>query len=1747
MKRLKKLLSVLMAVCMVAGMVFAMPATSYAAGPDTGSSDSSDGLYRIVHLDNGRKYFSVENTKKVIDTMAASGYNYLELAVGNDGMRFLLDDMSLTVGETTYASDDVKAEIQTGNKAYADFGTNELTQTEMDEIIRYANEKGIGIIPLINTPGHMDAILDAMTALGVKDAAYSGSGRTIDVTNEDAVDFTLAFVQKYIDYFAEKGCKIFNMGADEYANDRFTGGGMGFGQLQSTRQYGKFVEYVNAMAAQIKNAGMTPMAFNDGIYYNENTSYGTIDNEILIAYWSSGWSGYNVASASFLAGQGFDLINTNGDYYWIVGKDSCTAEKAAGFEINRFMGEKSDLDAAGAMFCIWCDYPGYMTEAAVVSQTADVIRAFGQAISESDPEEPGTGAVDEQTNISVTAEGITTVQVAQVAETPEIEGVERAVAYDITPYAGDQKYTGTATVSVPVPEGWDTSRIQAFVQEADGTYTQVNGTYADGSYTYTAPHFSVQVLGELEADYNADKETQKIELEVGSSTTVNVEGQDLTGQVDRTQLDTGIANVSVQKKDVTAANNWQLVTNGAAGITENNQYIIVNNSSNGNRYALTKTGSRASVTVADSAIATVSDNSTRFTFEKSGDGYYIKDEDGTYLYPNATYIDWGIFGGYWNRSLLKQQTTPQAVTVSGNSSVKFTRSVASGNDTTTTAISYSGNSYSASESGSNLYLFKRVDTEATINTEITFTGVSEGTTYVTVGNTVYEIVVEDVAPSNALTGNNLTVEYWITNSSVHETRSSSSASQTTISRMEASSAEGVAITDQVPETAYSFYDGTIEVHFWQAMRLDSQNHQSGDSGDDETADGTTFTRVRYHNDAWQYMTADGVWNYFRTGDQAVAYYMRHTEITTEITTAMKDWGYDPIGGTPDTSSGQGQVALTVAVVYPDNTVSPSESEMYGASTTIFNYWGGRDIGIIAPLNNSDYEVSKITVTDGQRDSNKNSNTWGSSDSITWEKVATDAGSVWYDETEVWNSSMGTEAVVNGKASNITWSAKNTAKLVLIYLQPVHHDSNLTVNWVDDSASGALINTMEVVVSYEGSDEITFINGLEQSSPVPAEGGTFTLDDDAYIVNSSGVEQTFNKDITVMNVDPQYRSGLYQYVSADISADGKTLTLHYSLNSAQLSRQYVVDFGLPVQVPLSDLVENVDEVQGVTVSGNAAYDSSSKVITYTPASVMNGTEIVTVRLSYGSNVQKFSIGFVPATTVYYEEGFATYSNGWKGFSKGSGTQQTAVPGQEGANQYGYDAKYTDEVSGPSNGTQAVSTAYGDTAQLTFTGTGIDIYTNSTPDTGRLYISVKNSDGRTVKVVQVETALKNGETSSTEGQEVIGYNVPVASLDLGTRGTYTVNISHMKTTAEDTGDIVNIDGYRVYGTLDGEAVAYVSDKESSPTYVELRDQVLSGLSVDPKDSQYAADIAEDVLSQVYSTAGSTAGAVLISADGTMTTEEIQDLLDNGPKNELYLRTGQSLTFKVSSANKGNVQIGLKALDQNVNYTLNDTTGALSSSTDMFYKLNVTASEEKTVTITNNGGGILSITKLKFPGTDAEPTTYFAALSKADLMPALLSLGFEEKPSYAEAAANVNLVDYTGTVIASTTLAQTGEEGTDAVFTADSICEAAGQILPSGYGFVDESAIADQTVACGQNADVDIQIGKVATLKVTYKTLLGRTKGTVTLTAVQTSSNAKHKFTAAELRDAAPGGYWTGTLISTSVKYGSTETRTVIGLGL
>ena len=374
----KKLLALLLTVCMLLCM---LPTVAFASGSD---------YLKIAMLDSGRKYFSADWVKAFLYEAKADGYTHVMLAVGNDGMRFLLDDMSLTVGGKTYSSNAVASAIRAGNNAYTTASSGEWTESEMDEFFATAKKAGIEIIPLLNSPGHMDSVLYAASSLTGTNCSYNGSSRTIDVTNDTAVRFSQAFLQKYVDYFAGKGCRYFNFGADEYANDRYTSGSMGFGSLQNSGKYGYFIKYVNELAAMIKQAGMTPIAFNDGIEFANkmsasvgSTTY-TFDRDIVVCYWSGGWSGYTLRTAANLASDGFRIINTTGDFYYVLGKNDSFDNGytyAANWSNYKVCGTSlSASSVIGGMFCMWSDYPGAETQTQEAKKIRLPLRAMGLAM-----------------------------------------------------------------------------------------------------------------------------------------------------------------------------------------------------------------------------------------------------------------------------------------------------------------------------------------------------------------------------------------------------------------------------------------------------------------------------------------------------------------------------------------------------------------------------------------------------------------------------------------------------------------------------------------------------------------------------------------------------------------------------------------------------------------------------------------------------------------------------------------------------------------------------------------------------------------------------------------------------------------------------------------------------------------------------------------------------------------------------------------------------------------------------------------------------------------------------------------------------------------------------------------------------------------------------------------------------------------------------------------------------------------------
>ena len=1492
----KKVLSLILAVVMAVSL---LPISAFASGDSKASTTAStDEFVRIFHLDCGRKYFSVKQIEELIDAASDANYTHVELAIGNDGLRFLLDNMA--VG--TYTSENVTAGIQQGNKNYYNAGDkNELTQSEMDEIINHAKSKNISIIPLLNSPGHMDAIIDCMETLGMSNVAFSAnwytSARTIDLNNTQAVAFTQALVKKYVEYFAGKGCEYFNMGADEYANDKlgeYTGsGGAGFGYLIDKGDYSKFVTYVNNLAAIIKDAGkstnMKPIAFNDGIYYNKNTTSGTFDTDIIVSYWTSGYGNYTPAPASFLANKGHKIINTRDNWYYTLGDANpsytyAKAEKAVqSIKVTDVSG--GNVTPIGCMLAFWCDEPS--------AQYNDT-------------------------------------------EAKNVKGLISTLA------ANNESYF-KATNTTP---GTDTG----------------------------------------------DTETKKtITVSVGSTVTAT-----LNGAYSGEWLNDDIAKVTGEVKDVAGGTTYERVTDLTAGTF----------------YVSTDANDTAP--------------NVPLTVEVANGQYYIKNSNGWYVYPTASY-DW-FYG--WQYSVSNGRMAVTITSTSNNGFVISKNTSDKWGGSTTAYLQLSGSNFTASGSSTTLYLYKEKDLPAGQQTTLTFTGKTVGTTTVTIGGVEYTINVVDKAPSNAMTDTSIDLEYWITNNEVYETQSKTGHTKTITTTTDGATAdEGIAITDIAPNHAYSFFDGTKDVYYWQAMRLDIDNEQTDASGDDETSDGTTLTHIRYYGGAWQYKTVDGTWHYFVSTDQLVAYYLQKVASTKEVTTYVKDWGFSTTNENTNDNTTGGQVALTVAVVYPDGSVSPAEGDMYQNSTTILNYReGGRDIGIVAPINNSDYNISKITVTDGARTARKDSkNTryyWYKDDSITWQKKTLASGGEWYDETTVWDKSMGTTPMVNGKSNNVKWTAKNTAKLVLIYLEPIVKDTNLNVVYQDDSTNTE-ISRYQIVMSYnQGQDQPTFDTSLKNSSgavigttknwPGKESSEPGYLPDDAYVTNSSQKDQKIDKNLaTITGISGIYASGLYEYVGADISEDGKTLTLHYNLKNTTAAT-FVMDFGLPLQIPFDKFgIADRNQVETVSFleSDKKAYERDGNYghgsiavgtwdVTYTLTKTLDSKIPIPIYVTFknDSRVRCYNVYVIPATSVYYEDSFATFTNAdstknvaqvdnagkgiWTKVTDGT-TQATdvhqaleALGGTTNTkNVYGYDPAYADS-SKFSMGSATKVTVAADTykegktqwptATFTFKGTGFDVISLTDNTSGTIFVTVK--DKATGKVVK-SSAVNNYYGYKYQGDKWVAtkndpnclYQIPVmkiAGLDYAEYEVM-IQVAYASFLDEANAGSYNfwLDAIRVYDPMGKDNATYEQDNEGYPQYIKLHDSLVGG------------------------TATAETGSVFIDGAAKATIAQYKNY---GPNNEVYLAKGQAISFTVAE-NKdiATIQIGAKAPNGTANMTVNNTeavNGGISTATEMYYKLDVQPGQQ--VTISNTGDGILSLTNLKIT-FNSKPTApaSLAALTTAD----------------------------------------------------------------------------------------------------------------------------------------------------------------------
>ena len=362
-------------------------------------------------------------------------------------------------------------------------------------------------------------------------------------------------------------------------------------------------------------------------------------------------------------------------------------------------------------------------------------------------------------------------------------------------------------------------------------------------------------------------------------------------------------------------------------------------------------------------------------------------------------------------------------------------------------------------------------------------------------------------------------------------------------------------------------------------------------------------------------------------------------------------------------------------------------------------------------------------------------------------------------------------------------------------------------------------------------------------------------------------------------------------------------------------------------------ERFEQLQKVVSETTETDGDSKRDVYYVPDTMqMDSLEkmlyVVKLDSEHVKNDQNYITGalsIIPATEIFYEDNFGAieYSDGKKNDGSpivwdkphGSGfksdyQQDTDRPGSTELGKlwddlYGNDTHYKDD-STYSNGTAKYVEIGEDTktfpsAEFTFTGTGFDVISVTSGETGTIKVNVYdvNQENKKVKGYIIDTYygynFVDGEWVVDESADASNalYQVPVLKVEDLPWGTYKAEIIPTYHKAYDDqyqeGEYNSyrfyLDAIRIYDPAkpDGEHYkeieeVYEKDGENRPEFMEIRDILLN-----------ANNTSE----------GTEIGAVFVDGNGALT--DIKDYEAYGPKNEVYLAPGQAISFNLETTSE------------------------------------------------------------------------------------------------------------------------------------------------------------------------------------------------------------------------------------------------------
>ena len=324
--------------------------------------------YRGMHLDVARHFMPFDSVKRYIDMMALHNMNNFHIHLTDDqGWRM---EIKRYPG-LTYTSAWRKGTVLGRNTNNYDTIRHGgfYTQVQLRELVEYAAERHINIVPEIDLPGHMQAALAAFPQFGCTGGPYEVwrrwgvSDEVICAGNETAMRFLEDVLNEVMDVFPSE---IIHIGGDECPKTRWHECPKCQAKIQELglRTTGRCTaedylqSYVmNRMEKVVKARGRRVIGWDEILE-------GNISKSAMIMSWRGTAGGITAAQ------KGHDVVMTPGDYLYFSQGQSLTPEEepvaADGYlpvervyafrPLPEELNEKQQKHILGVQGCIWGEY-----------------------------------------------------------------------------------------------------------------------------------------------------------------------------------------------------------------------------------------------------------------------------------------------------------------------------------------------------------------------------------------------------------------------------------------------------------------------------------------------------------------------------------------------------------------------------------------------------------------------------------------------------------------------------------------------------------------------------------------------------------------------------------------------------------------------------------------------------------------------------------------------------------------------------------------------------------------------------------------------------------------------------------------------------------------------------------------------------------------------------------------------------------------------------------------------------------------------------------------------------------------------------------------------------------------------------------------------------------------------------------------------------------------------------------------------